>query len=169
MVRVVHRWVPTRRLVLVAGTLWVTTYAAIPFLAATRPLATIVTRLRLAARLFTPVVPRRPGQRGRSRVRGTRLRSRDARSTDPSPVWTPLVVPLWYGAINRTIEIVSETACWYHPGWPPIPLRSRPHPRSCGALSHPGSPVHRSRRDARPDRRLVCLEVADGVYVSRGA
>ena len=119
MVRVVHRWVPTRRLVLVGDT----PYSAISFLATTRPVATIVTRLRLDARLFTPVAPRRPGQKGRSRVSGIRLPTLAARSVDPTTSWTPLLVPFWYGQRGRTIEIVSETACWYHPGLPLIPVR----------------------------------------------
>jgi hypothetical protein len=119
MVRVVQRWVPARRLVLVGAT----AYAALDFLAATRTSATIVTRLRLDARLFAPAPPRPPGQKGRPRLVGARLPSLAARLRDPATVWLPLTVPFWYGETDRTSEIVSETALWYHPGLPPVPLR----------------------------------------------
>jgi hypothetical protein len=119
MVRVVHRWCPARRLILVGDS----SYAVIDFLSTTCALATIVTRLRLDARLFTPAPPRSPGQRGRSRVVGTRLPTLATRLANPTTRWTPLTVPVWYGQTNRTIEIVSETAVWYSTGWPPVPIR----------------------------------------------
>ena len=119
MVRLVQRWLPARDLVVVGDT----AYAALEFLVATRSVATIVTRLRLDARLFTPAPPRAPGQRGRSRRVGTRLPTLAARLRDPATPWTPLTVPFWYGETNRTIEIVSETAVWYSTGVPPVPIR----------------------------------------------
>jgi hypothetical protein len=38
-------------------------------------------------------------------------------------VWTPITVPDWYGTGERGIEVVSDTAVWYHTGLPPVPLR----------------------------------------------
>jgi len=119
MVRVVQRWFPARRLVLVGAT----AYAALDFRAATRTTATIVTRLRLDARLFAPAPPRAPGQKGRSRLVGPRLPTLAARLADPTTPWTPLTVPFWYGETDRIIAVVSETALWYHPGRPPVPIR----------------------------------------------
>ncbi len=119
MVRVVHRWCPTRALVLVGDT----TYAALEFLAATRSVATIVTRLRLDARLCEPAPPRVPRQKGRPRLVGPRLPTLAARLVDPATVWSPLVVPFWYGETDRTIEIVSGTAVWDSTGLPPVPVR----------------------------------------------
>jgi hypothetical protein len=29
----------------------------------------------------------------------------------------------WYGETNREVEIVSQTAVWYHAGLPPLPVR----------------------------------------------
>jgi len=119
MVRVVHRWCPTRPLVLVGDT----TYAALAFLATTRSVATIVTRLRLDARLFEPAPPRAPGHKGRPRVVGTRLPTLAARLNDPTTAWVSLTVPFWYGETDRTIAIVSGTAVWYSTGLPPVPVR----------------------------------------------
>jgi hypothetical protein len=42
---------------------------------------------------------------------------------DPSTEWAPLTVSDWYGARERTVELVSDTAVWYHTGLPPVPLR----------------------------------------------
>lgn len=114
-----QRWLPHRDLVLVGDD----TYAAIPFLARARQVATIVTRLRLDARLFAPPPARQPGQKGRPRIVGQRLPSLAQRRADPHTAWTELTVPHWYGQGDRTVEICSETALWYHPGQPPVPLR----------------------------------------------
>ncbi len=119
MVRVVHRWCPTRPLVLVGDT----AYATLEVLAATRSVATIVTRLRLDARLVEPPPPRAPQQQGRPRVVGARLPTLAVRLGDPTTLWTPLTVPFWYGETERTIEIVSDTALWYSTGLPPVPVR----------------------------------------------
>ena len=89
MIRVVHHWLPARRLVLVGDS----AYAALDFLAATRDVATIVTRLRLDARLFAPPSPRVPGQKGRARVVGERLPTLAARLADPTTPWTAVSVP----------------------------------------------------------------------------
>lgn len=119
LVLVLHHWLPQRRLVVVGDE----TYAVIPFLARCRDVATLVTRLRLDARLFAPPLPRSPGQKGRSRIVGQRLPSLEQQRDDPTTCWTPLTVPHWYGQGERAVEVVSYTALWYHPGMPPVPIR----------------------------------------------
>jgi len=119
MIRQLHRWYPNRPLVVVGDQ----DYAVIDLLAATRPVATIVTRLRLDARLFEPAPPRVPHQKGRPRVVGPRLPTLAARAADPTTAWTALTVARWYGEDQRAIEIVSGTAVWYHGGKPPVPIR----------------------------------------------
>ncbi len=119
---VVRRWWPDRALIAVADS----TYAALEFLAAcqsgSHPI-TVVTRLRLDAALYEPAPPRRPGQRGRPRRKGTRLPTLAAIAADPHTTWTPLTVAHWYGRGERVVETVSATAVWYHAGLPPVPLR----------------------------------------------
>ena len=119
LVRQVHRWVPERPLVLVADS----SYAALDLLAALRPVATVVTRLRLDAQLFAPAPPRTPHQKGRPRLVGQRLATLEQRTPDPAPAWTPLTVAQWYGRPERQVEISSQTAVWYHTGLPPVPIR----------------------------------------------
>jgi hypothetical protein len=91
-------------------------YAAIELLAAVRRRLTVVTRLRLDARLFDPPPPRRPGTRGRPRLSGARQPTLAERLADPGTRWRRVTVAGWYGRTERRIELISGTALWYHPG-----------------------------------------------------
>ena len=119
---VVRRWWPDRLLIAVADS----SYAALDFLAACqswpRPVV-VVTRLRLDAALYEPAPPRRPHQRGRPRLKGPRLPALAAVAANPQTDWTPVTLTNWYGRGQRTVEIVSATAVWYHTGLSPVPLR----------------------------------------------
>jgi hypothetical protein len=118
----VRRWLPERAIVVVADS----GYAALALLdrcrRLRRPIA-VVTRLRLDAALYEPAPPRRPGARGRPRLKGARLPTLARRFADPRSSWAAIVVPHWYGAGPRTVEVVSETAVWYHSGLAPVPIR----------------------------------------------
>jgi len=91
-------------------------------LAATRQVATLVTRLRLDARLFNPPPPRQPHAKGRPPSSGTACPPWP-RAVDPATEWATVPVPRWYGENARVIEIISGTALWYHGGKPPVPIR----------------------------------------------
>lgn len=119
MILLLHRWCPDRHVVVVGDG----EYAALEFLAGVRGAATVVTRLRLDARLFAPAPPRRPRQNGRPRLVGQRLPTLAARLADPTTEWRPLVASRWYGEPDRPVEILSDTGVWYHTGLPPVPIR----------------------------------------------
>jgi hypothetical protein len=114
-----HRWAPTRRLVVVGDR----AYAALELLDAVRIVATVVARLRLDARLFTPAPPRMPGQRGRPRLVGDRLPNLTAQAHAADATWRRLTIARWYGERERPIEVLSQTAVWYSTGFPPVPIR----------------------------------------------
>jgi hypothetical protein len=119
---VVRRWWPDRPIVAVADS----TYAALELLAGCRSLpspVTVVTRLRLDAALYAPAPPRRPGQTGRPRLKGERLPALAAAAASAATVWERTTVADWYGGGERTVEVASDTAVWYHSGLPPVPLR----------------------------------------------
>jgi hypothetical protein len=82
-----------------------------------------VTRLRLDAALYDPAPPRRPRQTGRPRLKGQRQPTLATLAADPRTVWSEVTVAQWYGAGERTVEVASATAVWYHSGLPPVPLR----------------------------------------------
>jgi DDE superfamily endonuclease len=114
----VARWLPGRRLIAVADN----SYAAIELLAAVRDRLTVITRLRLDARLFDPPPPRRPGTIGRPRVSGARQPTLAERLADPKTRWRRVTVAGWYGRTERRIDLISGTAIWYHPG-KQVPIR----------------------------------------------
>ena len=118
LLALVARWLPERRLVAVADS----SYAAIELLAAVCRRLTVVTRLRLDARLFDPPPPRRPGTRGRPRVSGARQPTLAERLADPETRWRRVTVAGWYGRAERQADLVSGTALWHHPG-KRVPIR----------------------------------------------
>jgi hypothetical protein len=121
MITQVQRWLPNRRIVVVADS----SYAVLELLAAARDLPTpvsLITRLRLDAALYDPAPPREPGKKGAPRKKGDRQPTLAHRLTDPATVWETVTVR-WYGSTTRTVELASGTAVWYHSAKPVVPLR----------------------------------------------
>ncbi len=117
-----RRWLPERAIVVVADR----GYAAIALLARCARLAdpiAVITRLRLDAALYEPAPPRTPGQLGRPRLKGQRLPPLAARIAEPATAWATITVADWYGEGARAVAVASDTAVWYHPGLPPVPIR----------------------------------------------
>jgi len=117
-----RRWLPQRRLVVVADSsfavislLWRMTQLA-------QPICMIV-RLRLDAALYEPAPPRRPHQIGRPRLKGQRLPTLQQVAENPKTRWQRVTIPQWYGEGRRTLEVVSGTAVWRHSGQPVVPIR----------------------------------------------
>jgi hypothetical protein len=77
----------------------------------------------LDAALYEPAPPRHPHQMGRPRLKGGRLPNLSVVAQDPSTRWRSVVVAHWYGAEERRVEVVSNTALWYSTGLPAVPLR----------------------------------------------
>jgi hypothetical protein len=118
----VRRWVPRRALIVVADR----SFAVLTLLDALRHLAqpvSMITRLRLDAALYEPAPVRTLGQPGRPRLKGKRLPTLQQVLRDPTTPWTSLTVAGWYREPQREVEVVSETAVWYHTGMPPVPIR----------------------------------------------
>jgi hypothetical protein len=118
----VRRWGPQRAVIVVADS----SFAVLTLLDALRQLhepVTMITRLRLAAALYDPAPERTPGQTGRPRLKGKRLPTLQHVLRDATTSWTAVMVTGWYREPQRTIEVVSATAVWYHTGMPPVPIR----------------------------------------------
>jgi hypothetical protein len=121
LLRQLRRWLPDRSLVAVADS----TYAALDLLAACARLSNpvvVITRLRLDAALYDPAPARPPGTVGRPRKKGQRQPTLAERLRDPRTAWQALTLR-WYGGTERTIEVATATAVWYHSGLPPVALR----------------------------------------------
>jgi hypothetical protein len=108
----VARWLPDRQVIVVADM----SYAAIELLETVRRHLTVITRLRLDARLFDPPPERQPGHKGRPRVSGPRQPTLAQRLSNPTTRWRRVTFIDWYGEQDGQMAIVSGTALWYHPG-----------------------------------------------------
>ena len=121
MILQLRRWLPHRPLVLVGDN----GYAVIDllhFCQSLREPVTIIARLRLDAGLYDPAPSRQPGQTGRPRVKGARQPTLKELLDAPDVAWLTASVS-WYDGTTRTMELLSQTAVWYHWGKPPLPIR----------------------------------------------
>jgi DDE superfamily endonuclease len=116
----VRRWLPHRALLVVADR----NYAVLELLLAwcTRHTLTVITRLRLDAALYAEAPARRPGQKGRRRLKGERVKKPTERLQDRRTRWQTVQLP-WYGQPARRLQLASATAVWYDGGKPPVALR----------------------------------------------
>jgi len=122
MLLIVRRWAPERALVLVTDS----SFAVMTLLWRLRQLAQpicSITRLRLDAALYEPALPRKPRQTGRPRLKGKRLPTLAHVLANPATCWQTVTVRGWYGEVERAVELVSDTAVWYHSGMPPLAIR----------------------------------------------
>jgi hypothetical protein len=118
----VRRWLPNRKIIIVADS----SYAALELLnnllTLTNPIY-MVTQLRLDAALYEPAPLCKPGTIGRPRKKGERLPKLSEVLEDEQTVWQTVIVDDWYGQGPTQVEITSDTAVWYHSGMPAVPLR----------------------------------------------
>jgi len=121
IIRTVKRWLPDRKLVVVADG----SYAVINFLHRTRDYACIICPLILNAQLFDFVPPRPKGKRGRKRVKGDKQPKLKDRLVSASTSWTRLTIARWYNHHNVELLVATGTALWYNSnyGKRPVPLR----------------------------------------------
>jgi hypothetical protein len=103
------RWLPNRRLVFVADS----GFAVLDLLDAVRSRVCMITRLRLDANLFRPAPKRRPGQRGRTPLKGRALPKLSAVLKNKKTVWTSVVVSQWYNAQQRgSVANFGAASAW---------------------------------------------------------
>jgi len=118
----VRRWLPGRQLVVVADASFAVIELLWQMIQLANPIC-MITRFRLDAALYEPAPPRKEGQKGRPRKKGSRLPTLAKVLEDKKTGWKLVVIPDWYGEGLRKVEIVSATAVWYHNGMPPLPIR----------------------------------------------
>jgi hypothetical protein len=84
--------------------------------------ATLVSRLRLDARLYGfPEVPP-PGRRGRKPKKGKRLPSLKSLLDEPGRPWREAEVA-WCEGIRKPVRLLSGVSLWHTPGEDPVRLR----------------------------------------------
>ncbi len=120
MIDKVRRWQPDREIALVGDG----SYAAVVLVQRCQRLkkpVTLVSRLRLDARLFDFPGPQPKSKRGPKPKKGARQSKLSERLDDPETKWQKLKVSL-YGK-EHEIEIGSEISLWHTQGKDPVPLR----------------------------------------------
>jgi len=118
----VRRWLPKRRIVIVADS----SYAALELLGSLLNLphpVYMVTQLRLDAALYEPAPERDPHKVGCPPKKGKRLPKLSQVLVDEKTVWQKITVSNWYGQGPTQVEVTSDTAIWYHSGKPVVPIR----------------------------------------------
>jgi hypothetical protein len=119
MTRVARRWVPDRTMVLVVDGGYAVADLALSCITSR---VTMVSRLRMDARLFHEPGPQPAGKRGPKPTKGARqraLRTWAARSDTP---WQEAEVA-WYGGERKSVLLLSRTALWHRQGHKPVPVR----------------------------------------------
>lgn len=115
----IARWLVGREIVVVADS----SFAALDLLYSVKEKVTVVTRLRMDAALYEPVVDRQKGQLGRPRKKGKRLPTLQQVAVNPKTTWARLSIRDWYGAGEREVDITSGSGVWYHSGKEALPIR----------------------------------------------
>jgi hypothetical protein len=118
----VRRWLPNRKIVLVADSSYAVLALLHSLLSLPEPVY-MVTQLRLDAALFEPVQPQKTGTRGRPRKKGRRLPKLCDLLENKQTIWQTVTIDNWYGQGPTQVEIASDTAVWYHNGMPAVPIR----------------------------------------------
>jgi hypothetical protein len=109
--RLIARWLPGRLLVMVGDG----AFASLEVFRRLKDRAVCVARCRMDARFFNPPPPRKKGQKGRSRVVGTRQLTLKTRAVRKATKWARMTVPGWRtkdGLMDRDVDVATGTALW---------------------------------------------------------
>jgi DDE superfamily endonuclease len=119
--RLIARWLPHRRLVMVGDG----AFASLAVFRTLKDRAVCVARCRMDARFFNPPPPRKTGQKGRSRVLGTRQLTPKTRAVRKATKWTRMSIAGWRakdGSTDRAVDVATGTALWNSHGMT-VPVR----------------------------------------------
>jgi hypothetical protein len=109
--RLIARWCPDRLLVMVGDG----AFASLDVFRMLRGHAVCVARCRMDARFFNSPLARKPGQKGRPRVVGTRQLTPKTRSVRKATKWVRMTIAGWRaedGTMDRDVDVASGTALW---------------------------------------------------------
>jgi hypothetical protein len=118
MVRVLARWLQRRPWILIGDGAYACVLLGWECLSAQ---ATLISRLRLDARLFAPPQPVPAGRRGPKPKKGTALAKLATRVEQALRQGEDLTVS-WYQG-TKTLRVLSGVCLWHTPGLPPLPIR----------------------------------------------
>ena len=111
------RWLPDRKVIFVGDS----SFGTHDLANSISKHGTLISRLRLDANLFE--LPPETNNRGRPRIKGAPLPKLKSYLNAADECWTKVTPSHWYGAKEKTLEIISDTGLWYRAGTPPTLLR----------------------------------------------
>jgi len=120
MIKQIRRWLTHHPIVLVGDGAYASVKLVLCCMGFSTPV-TLVSRLRLDARLYDFPLPVEKGKRGPKPQKGKKQPTLSERLNDPSAIWNPITVT-WYDGISRTLETCSGISLWYTPKLPPVPI-----------------------------------------------
>jgi len=120
MIKQVSRWLAGRSIILIGDG----SFACIGLAHTCIQLSkvTLISRLRLDARLFGFPGPEVPGKKGPKPQKGERLPKLKDLVDDPDQDWQEAHVK-WYGGIMKHIRFLTGVCLWHTPGQKPVLLR----------------------------------------------
>jgi len=121
MIKQVRRWLPNHRIVIVGDGAYAAVKLALCCMGLPTPVS-LVSRLRLDARLYDFPPPEESGKRGPKPKKGAKQSSLLQRIKDQSTEWFPITID-WYDGIKYDLEIFSGISLWYTPGFHPVPIK----------------------------------------------
>ena len=119
MVRLVRRWLPLRKLVLIVDGGFAAVGLAASCLASE---VTMVCRLRLDAALYHPPGPQPASKRGPKPKKGARQRTPKQWLSRSDTPWD-LVEVNWYGGTVKVLQVLSRVGLWHSRGEDPVEIR----------------------------------------------
>jgi hypothetical protein len=120
LIRLVHRWLPQRLVVLVVDG----GYAAVKLalLCAGTPNLALVMRFHSDALLYDRPGPQPAGKSGPKPLKGARQLSPERRAAHPDTAWEEKEV-IWYRGEKKRMRLYSQTALWQTEGEAPVEIR----------------------------------------------
>lgn len=119
VVKLVSRWLVVAGFILVGDG----TYASVALAHTCLPQgATLVSRLRLDARLYGFPEPPPPGKSGRKPQKGGRLPTLKSLLEDAEVLWLSTEVA-WYEGTRKEVRLLSGVCLWHTPGQSPVQIR----------------------------------------------
>jgi DDE superfamily endonuclease len=120
LVRVVHRWLPQRLIVVAVDG----AYAAVKLalVCAGTPNLALVMRLRPDAALYHPPTEQPKGKPGPRPLKGARARSLKEWAARSDTPWNEIEID-WYGGKRKKMLVFSRIALWHTEAEVPVPIR----------------------------------------------
>ena len=120
MIKQVSRWLADRSIILIGDG----SFACIRLAHTCTQLgnATLISRLRLDARLFDFPGPEVPGKTGPKPQKGERLPKLEDLVNDPEQDWQEADVK-WYSGLTKHIRFLTGVCLWHTPGQKPVLIR----------------------------------------------